>query len=187
MLRDSQGMAPAFFHGKGGNTMHKFKLAFLMTMAMAGVAAAQQPSVDLHADYARGTMTHSNSWGGGAALQLTFGGSTAPIQVNTSLAGDYLKQSQGGPGTAILGYDLTFQPGGNNAITPYAGAGASLNWSTGDNKSWEGAKAGYDAIGGLQLTFSFLPSIKWKVEERFGYINKEEHTLQTRAGILISM
>jgi opacity protein-like surface antigen len=130
-------------------------------------------------------MTDTDAWGGGAGIQLTWGGSSAPIKINTSVGGDYLKQTNDGPATVTASFDLTAQPGGNSALTPYVGGGAGLNWSSGDNKQWEGAKAGYDVIGGL--TFKFSPAMSLKAEERFGYINREEHTLQTRFGVLISM
>ncbi|HEX6573858.1 MAG TPA: hypothetical protein VF042_02715 [Gemmatimonadaceae bacterium] len=167
--------------------MSRFYSLILLTALGAVTAAAQQPSIEIRADYSRGTQTHTDAWGGGGSLQLTWGSTSAPIQINTSVSGDYLKQGDGGPGTAMLGYDLTAQPGGNMTLKPYAGGGASLNWSTGDNKSWEDAKAGYDVIGGLLLHLSSLPSMQWKVEERFGYINREEHTLQTRLGVIFSL
>jgi hypothetical protein len=152
-----------------------------------GPLTAQQLSGDLHGDYSRGLQTHSNAWGGGAALEATWGGSSAPINLNTSIGGDYVKQTKGGPATATASIDITAQPGGNSAITPYVGGSVGQNWSTGDAKQWEGAKTGYEAVGGIVLKLSSLPSISWKAEERYGYINREEHTLATRVGILISM
>jgi hypothetical protein len=167
--------------------MKKFIIATIGAFTFAGVVSAQQPSLEIRGDYSRGTTTHTNAWGGGGSLQLTFGSSSAPIKMSTSVGGDYLKQEKGGPGIASASIDVTFQPGGNMSLIPYAGGSAGLNWSTGDNKQWSDAKAGYDVIGGLILKLASVPSVQWKAEERFGYVNREEHTLQTRLGVIFSL
>ncbi len=150
----------------------------------AAGAGAQEKAIDLHADYSRGTQSHLNSWGAGAALQLTW--VENPIKINTSPGIDYMKQQSGGPGTVSTGLDLSVQPGGSSAITPYLGGSVSENWSTGDAKQWTGAKYGLEALGGIQYKPSPSASTSFKIEERYGYIDEQEHTLATRAGVLIS-
>jgi hypothetical protein len=152
----------------------------------AAVAGAQERAADLHLGYSRTTQSHLNSWGAGAALQLTWGGSNAPIKVNTSPAADYMKQEKSGPGTASVSLDVTAQPGGSSSLTPYAGGSVSENWSTGSAKQWTGARHGLEAIGGIQYKPSPSSTLSWKLEERYGYIYDSEHMLTTRAGVLIS-
>jgi hypothetical protein len=158
----------------------------LISATTALAAGAQEKAVDVHADYARGTQSHLNSWGAGAALQLTWGGSTAPFKLNTSPGFDYTKQQSSGPATSSAGLDVTIQPGGNSSLTPYAGGSISENWSSGSAKAWSGGEHGLEAIGGLQYKPSPSSSLSWKLEERYGYIYDQEHTLATRAGVLFS-
>ena len=162
----------------------KILCAFVVVLS-AGPLKAQQSALDVHLDYARGTQTHINSWGAGAAIQFTWGSTSAPVQLNTSLGGDYTKQENGGPGTASGSVDLTVQPGGGTPFTPYAGVSASENWSTGNNKAWSGARMGREVLAGFQ----YKPSgwkMSFKAEERYGYIDDQEHTLTTRAGVIFS-
>jgi hypothetical protein len=161
--------------------------AFFFMSFSAASAKAQQRSADLHLDYVRGLVTDANSWGAGAALQLTWGGESAPVKLNTSPGVDYTKQSGGGPGQTSLALDATVQPGGNSALTPYAGGSASANWSSGTNSQWSGSRLGLEAIGGLQFKPSTNSSLSWKAEERYGYVRGQEHTLATRVGVLISI
>ena len=148
-------------------------------------AGAQEAQGDVHANYSRGTDTGTNAWGAGINFQLTFGGK-APLNLGTSAGLDYLKQEDGGPGQVNLSYDAVLQPGGDGSITPYAGGSVSANWSVGDAKQWDGAKLGLDAIAGLQFTVKALGDLSWKLEERFGYVRGQEHTLGTRRGVAIS-
>jgi hypothetical protein len=155
-------------------------------LAVTTTAQAQERSADLHLDYSRTTQTHQNSWGGGAALQLTWGGSHAPAKLNTSFGADYMKQENGGPSQTSLATDVTVQPGGNSAFTPYAGGSASANWSGGSASQWSGAKLGLETLAGFQFKPSPDANISWKAEERFGYVRGQEHALATRVGILVS-
>ena len=157
-------------------------LAFCL---LSNTTAAQQTSVDLHLGYSRGTQTHSNSWGGGGGLQFQWGGDNAPLKVSLSPGGDYMKQ-ENGPGTASGSLDLAFQGGGSSPLSVYAGVSGSENWSTGDNKQWTGAEFGREIFAGLQ----FKPTgwkTSFKGEERYGYIDGQEHTLTTRLGIMIPL
>jgi len=154
---------------------------------LAGEARAQQKTADLHFGYAHGTATHANSWGGGAAFQLTWGGNSAPAKINTSLGADYMKQEKSGPSQTSASLDVTAQPGGSSAFTPYAGGSVSENWSGGSAKQWDGAKVGLEVLGGFQFKSSPDANLAWKAEERFGYVQGQEHTLTTRLGLLVSI
>ena len=155
--------------------------------AMGTRAAAQQSSLDLHASYARATVSKSNAWGAGASYQLAAGGKKAPLQLNSSVGADYMKQDNGGPSQTSVSYDGTLQPGGSGTVTPYAGGSVSANWSGGSNKQWDGAKLGLEAIAGLQVKLG-LSGVSWKVEERYGYVREQQdHTLTTRVGVVISL
>ena len=162
----------------------------LCSMAVAlcltsSAAAAQQSLGDVHGDYVRGTTSKSNAWGAGAVYQLTFGAKKAPVQLNTSIGADWVKQDNGGPSQTSLSYDATLQPGGGGAFTPYAGGSVSANWSGGSNKLWDGAKLGLETLAGFQVKLG--PSgVSWKAEERFGYVRQQEHTLTTRLGVVVS-
>lgn len=152
----------------------------------AGTAAAQQSTGDVHASYQRTTVSKANAWGVGAQYQLTFGGKQAPLQLNTSLGADWIKQENNGPSTTSLSYDATTQPGGSGSLMPYVGGSVSANWSGGNNKQWDGAKLGLEAIGGLQVKLG-LSGVSWKVEERYGYVREQsDHTLTTRVGVMVS-
>jgi hypothetical protein len=160
---------------------------FIFLSVSSASASAQVRSADVHLDYVRGLVTDANSWGAGAAFQLTWGGKNAPVKLNTSPGIDYTKQSGGGPGQTSLSIDATVQPGGNSALTPYAGGSVSANWSNGGNSQWSGSRLGLEAVGGLQFKPSKKSKISWKAEERYGYVRGQEHTLATRVGALISI
>ena len=161
-------------------------LAATALLASSSPAAAQQWQGDLHGNYARGTQSHANSWGAGAQVQATWGGSSAPVKVGTSGGVDYTKQEKSGPSQTSLGLDVTLQPGGNGSVIPYAGGSVSSNWSGGDAKQWTGAKTGLETLAGVQIKSAALGSLSWKAEERFGYVRGQEHTLSTRVGVVMS-
>jgi hypothetical protein len=160
--------------------------ATFIILAVTTTAHAQERSADLHLDYSRTTQTHQNSWGGGAAVQLTWGGSSAPAKLNTSFGADYMKQENGGPSQTSVSTDVTVQPGGSSAFTPYAGGSASANWSGGSASQWRGSRLGLETLAGFQFKPSPDANISWKAEERFGYVRGQEHALATRVGILVS-
>jgi len=168
-------------------TMMRIGVAALALALMAGGAAAQQTQGEVHANYQRGTATHMNAWGVGGLVQETLGASKAPVRVSLTLGPDYLKQENGGPSAASVSVDATLQPGGGGAVTPYAGGSVSSNWSFGDNRQYEGARLGTEAVGGVQVKLDALGSLVTKLEERFGYVNGQEHTLTTRFGFLMSL
>jgi hypothetical protein len=167
--------------------MRAITTTFVIIAISGGSLQAQERTADLHLNYARTTQTHQNSWGGGAALQLTWGGSNAPAKLNTSLGADYTKQENGGPSQTSVSTDFTVQPGGSSALTPYAGGSASANWSGGAASQWSGSRLGLEAVGGLQFKPSPDANISWKLEERFGYVRGQEHQLTTRLGMLVSI
>jgi hypothetical protein len=160
-------------------------LALAAIAARAGRADAQETQLDLHGSFAVGTTSHSRSWGAGLAPQFTFGSSSAPVKVSLAPGFDYLKQEAGGPSQENLSLDANLQPGGSSSVTPYVGASASANWSSGSGKQWSGSKLGLETMGGLQMKAG--DAVTLKAEERFGYVEGQEHTLTTRLGVLLKL
>jgi hypothetical protein len=48
-----------------------------------------------------------------------------------------------------------------------------------------GSKLGREMMGGLQIQASSTTTVK--VEERFGYVDDQKHTLTTRLGVLLKL
>ena len=158
-----------------------------ITMALiAGPLGAQQWQGEVHGNYARTTTSHANSWGAGAQAAATWGAKKAPVQLVTSLAGDWQKQENGGPSQWTLGYDATVQPGGQSAITPYAGGGISANWLSGGGAP-SGTLLGLQYIVGLQFKPEAQGPLSLKLEVRPGYVKTQEHTVTGRLGVDWSM
>ena len=155
-------------------------------IASTRVAVAQQMQAEGHANYSRTTQTHQNSWGVGGQVQATWGGSSAPIQLGTSAGVDWMKQENSGPTTWTVGTDITVQPGGSSALTPYAGFNVSANWLSGDN-SPSGALLGLQYIIGLQLKPEAQGPLAFKVEVRPGYVRTQEHSVMGRFAVAFSM
>jgi opacity protein-like surface antigen len=157
--------------------------ALLLVSLLATTAAAQQTQLDVHGNFSTTTQSHDQSWGAGIGPQFTFGSEQSPVRVSVSPGFDYLKQEHGGPSQESLSLDANLQPGGSSSLTPYVGASASTNWSSGTGKQWEGSRVGLETMGGLQ--FKTSPAVTLKAEERFGYIRGQEHSLTTRFGVLL--
>jgi hypothetical protein len=149
-------------------------------------AVAQQQSVEAHGNYARALTSKSNSWGAGANYEVTWGANSAPIRLATSLGPDYTKQAGDGPSQTSVSVDASLQPGGGGAVTPYAGGSVSENWSSGNNRQWTGAKVGVEVIAGVQVKLGANSKLSAKGEERYGYVNGQEHTMTTRLGLSAS-
>jgi hypothetical protein len=162
----------------------RLTIVALILGVVATPLAAQQPQLDLHGNFVVGTSTHLKSWGAGVGVQKTFGASTDPVRLSLAPSLDVVKQEHDGPTQTTLSVDLDAQPGGNSTVTPYVGLSAGSNWSGGDARQWEGARLGIEMLGGLTAKLS--SSVSVKAEERFGYVNGQEHTLTTRAGVLVS-
>jgi hypothetical protein len=160
-------------------------LALFAVAFIAGQAGAQQTQLDVHGNFVTTTGSHTKSWGAGVAAQMTFGSSKAPAQVSVSPGIDYLKQENSGPSQESVALDVDLQPGGSSTITPYVGVSASENWSSGTGKQWSGGKLGMETLGGVQIKAGTNSSVK--AEERFGYVNGQEHTLTTRLGVLLKI
>ena len=143
------------------------------------ISAQQQRQGELHANYSRQTQSKSNAWGAGTQLQLVWGAKHAPVVLGTSFGGDYLKQENGGPNSWNTSADAVLQPGGNSTVTPYAGGSVGANWSTGVGAQWAGARLGLETLGGVQFKIGTASA---KLEERFGYVRGQEHTLASRFG-----
>jgi len=161
-------------------------IAIAMLLLVPVIASAQQWSVEGHGNYARTTQTHLSSWGGGAQAQATLGGQHAPIQLNTVLGVDWLKQENSGPTTTSLGYDATIQPGGNNAITPHVGGSISANWLSGSNAP-SGTLVGFNYIVGVQIKPESQGPLSIDVEARPGYVKTQEHAITWRLGVSYSL
>jgi hypothetical protein len=160
-------------------------LALVAVISLGSRARAQNTQLDLHGNFAVGTTSHSRSLGAGIGPQITFGSSNAPARVSVSPGFDYLKQEHGGPSQESLSLDANLQPGGSSTVTPYAGASASANWSSGAAKQWQGTKLGLEMMGGVQIKAG--DTLTLKAEERFGYVDGQEHALTTRAGVLVKL
>jgi len=148
----------------------------------AGALSAQQWQGEAHANYARTTQSHTNSWGAGLQVQALWGKSSAPVQIGTSVAGDWQRQEHGGPDQWTLGYDVTAQPGGQHMLTPYAGGSISANWLSG-NGSTSGALLGLQYILGVQLKPEAQSALTLKLELRPGYVHTQEHSITVRFGV----
>ena len=161
-------------------------LSSIAMLALAVPAFAQESQLDLHGSFSVTTASHTKSWGAGIGGQFTFGPTSAPLRLSLSPSFDYLKQQSSGPSQEILSIDASVQPGGSSTITPYVGASASANWSSGSGKQWEGSKLGLELLGGAQIKLGSSPATL-KAEERFGYVEDQEHTLTTRVGVLLKL
>ncbi|GLC25772.1 hypothetical protein [Roseisolibacter agri] len=163
-------------------------LLLVAPLVPAALHAQTQRQLDVHGSYQRGTTTESNAWGAGAQVQLVFGPSSAPVRLGTSLGGDALRPEGGGSMQWNASLDAVAQFGGGAAVTPYVGGSVGANWSTGDEAQWSGARGGLETMAGVQVKLGAsdkAPSLK--LEERFGYVRGQEHTLGTRVGIVLSL
>jgi opacity protein-like surface antigen len=164
--------------------------SLMLTVAALSVAAsaaeAQQWQGEVHGNYARTTQTHANSWGAGAQMASTWGAKKAPVQLVTSLAGDWQQQENSGPSQWTLGYDATIQPGGQSAFTPYAGGSISANWLRGGGAP-DGTLLGLQYIIGLQVKPEAQSAMTLKFEVRPGYVRTQEHSVTGRFGVDWSM
>jgi len=157
-----------------------------MSLAALPARATAQAQLDVHGNWAKGTSSHTSSWGGGVGVQGTIAGKSSLVALSAAPSFDYLKQENGGPAQETVSLDLDLQPGGNGTVTPYVGASAGANWSSGSNKQWDGTKLGLETLAGVQLKVG-TSALSLKGEERFGYVKGQEHVLTTRFGVLISM
>jgi hypothetical protein len=161
-------------------------LAAMCVLALATPLTARaqsQRQLDAHGNFSRGTTSQSNSWGAGSQFQVVWGAKHAPVQLATSLGGDYTNQS-GGPTQWNAATDVVLQSGGSGVVTPYVGGSVGSNWSTGTGAMWSGARLGLETLAGAQVKIrSASKSPNIKVEERYGYVRGQEHTLATRLGV----
>ena len=169
-----------------GPTLVSASLAAVLAAALVATpAAAQQFQADVHGNYGRGTHSHADAWGAGGQVQATWGARNAPLKLATSAGIDYTKQDAG-PTQTSVGSDITLQPGGGGSLVPYAGGSLGANWSSGHAKQWTGARLGLETLAGVQITLPAMGALSWRLEERFGYVRGQEHTLSTRLGVAAS-
>jgi hypothetical protein len=147
--------------------------------------AAQDISVEGHANYSGTIHSHEESWGAGGSLQALWGATNAPIRLGTSIGPDWQKP-RAGPSQWSASLDGTLQPGGSSAVTPYAGGSVSANWFSGAN-ALSGTKVGYQGIFGVQIKPERQSPVAYKIEARWGYVETQEHSISARAGVSFSM
>ena len=165
----------------------------IMTLLIAAAAiasalpcAAQLPSAEGHASYARTTQSHQNAWGAGGNVELTWGGKQAPAQLGTALGLDYQKEENGGSKQTNASLDVTLQPGGGSLFTPYAGGSVSENWMSGPG-SPSGAQLGLQYIIGAQLKLGPGSPLALTAEVRPGYVRTQEHSVTARLGVTVQL
>jgi hypothetical protein len=78
------------------------------------------------------------------------------------------------------------QPGGQSAITPYAGGSISANWLSGGGAP-SGTQLGLQYIVGLQFKPEAQGPLALKLEVRPGYVKTQEHSVTGRLGVDWSM
>jgi hypothetical protein len=181
--------APLFLLDNAENVMTRvvhFLFGCFVAVAPASVALAQQTSAEVHGNYVRALSSHSNAWGAGANYQVTWGSEKAPLRLATSVGPDYTKQQGSDQSQASLSFDATLQPGGGGAATPYAGGSVSENWRAGAQRQWSGGKVGTEVVAGVQVKIGNGGRLSAKGEERYGYVNGQEHTATTRLGVSMS-
>lgn len=160
----------------------KWSIVISALVLVSGTSRAQQWQSEVHGNYARTTQTHSNSWGAGAQVSSTWGGKNAPVQLGTSLAGDWQQQENNGPSQWSVGYDATLQPGGQHMLTPYAGGSISANWLNGGGAP-SGTHLGLQYILGVQAKPEAQSALTLKFEARPGYVQTQEHSITWRFGV----
>jgi len=158
----------------------------LSALAAASPAAAQERSVEGHANYARTTQTHQNSWGAGAQYGLTFGSQGAP-QLGTSVAADYMKQENGGSQQLSGSIDATVQISLGPSVAPYVGGSASINRLSGGSLSSSVTKPGFQYIVGTQVKLDPQGPLALRFEVRPGYVRTQEHSVTGRFGVSYSL
>jgi hypothetical protein len=149
----------------------------------AGPCAAQDLSVEAHGIFAETIHTHQKSWGAGAQLAALFGATQSPVRLGSSVAGDFQKQENGGPRQWDASVDVTLQPGGSSAVTPYAGGSVSANWIQGNGS----ALAGFQGIVGVEIKPSADAPLSVHLEVRPGYVKNQEHTISLHLGLAHSL
>jgi len=155
--------------------MRRAVSAIIALLVLAAAGEAQEHQVELHPELVRTVQSDQNSWGGGAAYQLTFGAKHAPVRPALSLGADLVAPSAG-PSTTSLSLDALANLGGGAPLTPFVGASAGSNWTSGS------AALGLFTIAGLQYTIGNGP---WSVnaQARWGYVKDQDHQWIFRAGV----
>ena len=142
-----------------------------------------ETQLDVHGAFATGTTSHLNAWGGGLGVRSTFGRVPDPVRVVVAPGVDFVRQNKTGAGQTSAAVDLDLEAGGWHAFTPYAGVSAGGNWSSAGQ--WAGGRLGLGTQAGGLLWLGDT-RLRLKAEERFGYVDGQEHMLTTRVGLLFS-
>ena len=148
--------------------------------------AAQERSLEGHANYARTTQTHQSSWGAGAQYGLTFGKQGAP-QLSTSAGVDYSKQENGGSQQFGGSLDAALQVSLGPSVSPYAGGSVSINRLSGGTLSSSVTEPGFQYFVGAQVKLDPQGPLALRLEVRPGYVRTQEHSVTTRFGASYSL
>ncbi|HET7457604.1 MAG TPA: outer membrane beta-barrel protein [Gemmatimonadaceae bacterium] len=159
--------------------------ALLCATAVGRAAGAQESSIEGHANYARTTQTHLDSWGAGAQYGLTFGSKHKP-QLATSLGVDYTKQEKSGPQQINGSLDASVQVPVSPMFAPYVGGSVGVNRTTGGGQP-ASTEPGFQYIVGAQLEPDPQSPIALHAEVRPGYVRGQEHAVTYRFGIAFSL
>jgi hypothetical protein len=156
----------------------------LAAMLAAGATAGAQV-LDVHGSYVPSTDARPASIGLGIGVGAP--STLGPIYLLPSVGLDYLRAAHLGPGRGSAGIDMRLLPTRELSWgAPYVGASASANWSGGRQSEWQGTRLGVHALAGVFLGDPHT-RVAIKLEERFGYVRGQEHTMATRLGLVAQL
>ena len=108
------------------------------------------------------------------------------IDVWPSIAGEYQRQENLGPGRWRVAAELRLLPGFKESrFHPYLGGSLSANRSGGEQSEWPGALLGLQGIAGVLLMPSDRVPVAFLLEERFGYVREQDHATATHIGLVL--
>ena len=164
----------------------RLRIATLALLALTAVGArAGAQVIALHGVYVPATDERRASTG----VELEFGGlvSTRYVTLLPSLALEYQRQHDNGPGRGRVAGQLRFLPrSGQGHLVPYLGVSVSANQSGGELSEWSGILGGIQGMAGFLLVPSEDFPVALLIEERFGYVRERNHALATHFGIGVS-
>ncbi len=105
-----------------------------------------------------------------------------------SLAIEYQRQDNLGPGRGRLAAELRFLPAfGEHRYHPFVGGSISANQSGGQQSEWPGTVVGYQGMVGLLFVPGDDVPIGLLLEERYGYVQSRNHATATHIGVMFSL
>ncbi len=113
--------------------------------------------------------------------------STRYLDLWPSLAIEYERQSDLGPGRGRVAAELRLLPGRTESrFHPYLGVGISANQSGGNQSEWSGTLAGLQGMAGVMMVPSDHVPLALLLEEWYGYVRGHEHATATHLGLMFS-